>query len=83
MFRTAERDVHVCDAGSEWERRHVLFRDWLRQSSADRATYGSLKVRLAGQTWASMDDYADAKAGLVAEIMARAEAWAATTRWAP
>ena len=83
MVRTPVRDVHVhvCGAGSEWERRHLLFRDWLRANEGDRAAYAALKARLASRTWDDMNDYADAKGALVSEIMTRAEAWAAHTRW--
>jgi GrpB-like predicted nucleotidyltransferase (UPF0157 family) len=83
MFRTTARDVHVhvCGAGSGWERRHILFRDWLRRCADDRAAYAALKQRLAQRSWDTMDDYAEAKTGLVAEIMVRAEAWAAGCGW--
>ncbi|HEY3747828.1 MAG TPA: GrpB family protein [Pseudonocardiaceae bacterium] len=85
MLRTPELDVHVhvCNAGSAWERRHVLFRDWLRHDAADLAAYQELKQRLAEQEWADMNAYADAKGPLVAEISERAEAWARSTGWTP
>jgi GrpB-like predicted nucleotidyltransferase (UPF0157 family) len=79
MVRTPALDVHVhvCTAGSDWERRHRLFRDWLRHDEADRNAYAALKVGLAGREWPDMNDYAQAKGPLIAEITARAEAWAA------
>jgi GrpB-like predicted nucleotidyltransferase (UPF0157 family) len=42
MYRNAGRDVHVhvWMAGSEHERRHLVFCDWLRRSPEDRALYG-------------------------------------------
>jgi GrpB-like predicted nucleotidyltransferase (UPF0157 family) len=85
MFRTPELDVHihVCDAGSEWERRHLLLRDWLRQSADDRAAYAALKMELQTQDWETMNHYADAKTVLIAEMTTRAEAWAASTGWSP
>jgi GrpB-like predicted nucleotidyltransferase (UPF0157 family) len=43
------------------ERRHLLFRDWLRHSDCDRELYGQLKLRLAQQDWPDMNAYADAK----------------------
>lgn len=83
MVRTPARDVHVhvCGVGSEWERRHLLFRDWLRANEGDRAAYAALKARLAQRAWNDMNEYADAKGELVSEIMTRAETWAARTRW--
>jgi len=85
MFRTPELDVHihVCTAGSDWERRHLLLRDWLTVSAEDRDAYAALKLELQTQDWATMNHYADAKAALISEITTRAEAWAASTRWRP
>ena len=39
--------LHVCAAGSTWERRHLVFRDWLRTHPDDAAAYGTLKRELA------------------------------------
>jgi GrpB-like predicted nucleotidyltransferase (UPF0157 family) len=76
MLRIADvAHVHVCSAGSAWEQRHVLFRDWLRRDSADRDRYGEAKRDLAGRDWETMNHYADAKSDVIAEIMIRAERW--------
>lgn len=85
MMRSGNLDVHVhiCDSGSEWERRHLLFRDWLRCDAADRDAYGELKHQLAQRDWADMNAYADAKEPLIAQIMARADAWARANGWQP
>ncbi len=84
MVRTVGRDVqvHVCGAGSRWERRHLLFRVWLRRDAADREAYARLKRELARRDWGDMNQYAQAKSALIEEIMARAEAWALATGWA-
>jgi GrpB-like predicted nucleotidyltransferase (UPF0157 family) len=84
MLRTAALDVHmhVCSLGSDWEERHLLFRDWLRQSADDRRRYEEVKRELARRDWPTMDDYAEAKNDVVAEITARAGAWARRTGWA-
>lgn len=83
MVRTPNLGVHVhcCTTGSEWERRHLLFRDWLRYDQADREAYGELKRELASQDWPDMNAYAQAKGACVAEITARAEKWAADSSW--
>ena len=75
MFRTPERDVHVHVWGhSDPEvSRHLVFRDRLRRSPADRAAYETLKRELARSEWDDMNAYADAKAELIAAIVARAE----------
>jgi GrpB-like predicted nucleotidyltransferase (UPF0157 family) len=84
MVRTADLGVHVhcCTAGSGWEQRHLLFRDWLRRDEADRVAYGELKKALAQQDWPDMNAYAAAKSALIKEITAPAERWAADSNWA-
>lgn len=83
MVRTPGRDVHIhiCTLGSQWERRHLLFRDWLRHDARDRAAYEQLKKLLAQHDWADMNAYAQAKGPLIAEITTRAEAWAHAGGW--
>lgn len=85
MVRTPLLDVHVhiCTAGSEWERRHLLFRDWLRHDGQDRAAYELLKRQLAQRDWVDMNSYTDAKGPLIDEISSRAELWAKAVGWAP
>jgi GrpB-like predicted nucleotidyltransferase (UPF0157 family) len=85
MVRTDDRGVHVhiCTEGSDWERRHLLFRDWLRHDKADREAYASLKRELANHDWPDMNTYAAAKGTLIAEITARAEEWASAVGWNP
>jgi GrpB-like predicted nucleotidyltransferase (UPF0157 family) len=75
MVRTPTRDVHVhlCSAGSEWERRHLFFRDRLRSHPDDRDTYAEEKRRLAAQDWPDMNAYADAKTTVIQAILARAK----------
>ena|GEM_PF-1053464 len=74
MFRTPDRGVHVHVWREEGEDRRdqLLFRDWLRDHAADRARYEAVKRELASRSWASMQDYADAKTDVVAAIMQRA-----------
>ncbi|HZR13789.1 MAG TPA: GrpB family protein [Acidimicrobiia bacterium] len=85
MFRRPDRSVHVhlWPTGSDDVRRHLLFRDRLRVDAGDRARYEAIKRELARCDWDDMNDYADAKSAVVAEITARAEAWAARTGWQP
>lgn len=85
MFRTPGRDVHVhvWPTGSEEERRQLLFRDWLRRSADDRRLYEETKRELARREWPDMNLYAEAKTPVVADIMCRAEEWAASSGWDP
>jgi GrpB-like predicted nucleotidyltransferase (UPF0157 family) len=74
LFRTPERDVHVhlWVAGTGEVTRHLEFRDRLRESEDDRRAYAELKHRLAAEReWEDINDYADAKGPLIAEILAR------------
>lgn len=73
LVRTPARDVHVhiFSEGSSEIARHLEFRDWLREHDDDRNLYESTKRELATRDWPSMQDYADAKNTVVAEITRR------------
>jgi salicylate hydroxylase len=75
MFRTPERDVHVhvLRAGSRDVERHLVFRDRLRATEADRRAYEALKRELAARDWDNMNAYAEAKGELIREILHRQE----------
>lgn len=85
MMRTPTLDVHVhiCRIGSDWERRHLLFRDFLRARGEERERYASLKRELAEQDWSDMNAYAHAKGDFINAATARAEVWAWDSRWSP
>ena len=65
-------NLHVFAAGSDEIDRMLAFRDHLRRDTADRELYLRTKRELAARTWAYVQDYADAKSDVVADIMARA-----------
>jgi GrpB-like predicted nucleotidyltransferase (UPF0157 family) len=73
MFRTPERDVHVhiWAAGSDDERRHLVFRDRLRSNAEDRAEYEHTKRDFAGR-YRDANYYAKAKSPLIEQIVERA-----------
>jgi GrpB-like predicted nucleotidyltransferase (UPF0157 family) len=50
----------------------LTFRDHLRTHPDDRDRYAQTKTDLAAQTWAYMQDYADAKTAIVQDILRRA-----------
>jgi GrpB-like predicted nucleotidyltransferase (UPF0157 family) len=60
-----------------------LFKAWLRENPADRDAYAALKVSLQTVDWETLDDYAEAKSPIIAEITERAEVWAKATKWTP
>jgi GrpB-like predicted nucleotidyltransferase (UPF0157 family) len=78
MLRRPDRSVHlhVFSARCPETQRMVRFRDHLRASTADRDLYAATKRDLATREWKYMQQYADAKTGVIAEIMARATATA-------
>jgi GrpB-like predicted nucleotidyltransferase (UPF0157 family) len=65
-------NLHVFAADSVEPVRMLRFRDWLRAHPDDRRRYESTKRQLAGQHWARVQDYADAKTEVVEDILARA-----------
>lgn len=67
-------NLHTFTAGSHEIDRMVAFRDWLRAHPDDRELYERTKRELATQTWAYVQNYADAKTKVVEEITARAAA---------
>jgi putative glutamine amidotransferase len=64
--------VHVCTTGSEWEHRHIAFRDWLRANPDDAAAYERLKRELAERHPRDTYSYASAKTAIIQEILDRA-----------
>jgi GrpB-like predicted nucleotidyltransferase (UPF0157 family) len=49
----------------------LKFRDRLRSDDADRELYARTKRELAQREWGCVQDYADAKSVVVAEILSR------------
>lgn len=77
--RTAH--IHVCPAGSEWERRHILFRDYLRKHPEAADRYANVKYQLAGRYRTEREQYANAKTDFIDAEMVTAEEWASRTGW--
>jgi GrpB-like predicted nucleotidyltransferase (UPF0157 family) len=65
-------NLHVFTVGCAEIDQMLLFRDWLRESVEDRDLYASTKRELAARDWKYVQNYADAKTGVVHEILARA-----------
>lgn len=76
MLRTPERDVHVhvYSTGCPEIERNLTFRDRLRRNIEDRNRYERRKRELATQEWADMNEYAEAKTGVIESIIAAAKA---------
>jgi GrpB-like predicted nucleotidyltransferase (UPF0157 family) len=67
-------NLHVFSAGCSEIDRMVAFRDRLRADESDRSLYACTKLKLAGQSWKYVQNYADAKTAVVDEILSRASA---------
>ncbi|MBV8843877.1 MAG: GrpB family protein [Bryobacterales bacterium] len=76
MFKGPENDVnlHVFSVGCPEIARMLAFRRALRTNEADRELYARSKRALAQQEWKYTQNYADAKAPVIEEIMSRARA---------
>lgn len=74
-----EVNLHVFGVGSEEADRMLAFRDHLRADRRDLELYAATKRDLADREWEFVQDYADAKSEVVAEIMSRAPARATAT----
>jgi len=64
--------VHALSRGCSEIQAMVDFRDWLRANDSDRGLYEQTKRDLAAQDWKYVQNYADAKSAVVAEINTRA-----------
>jgi putative glutamine amidotransferase len=64
--------IHLCEVGSEWEQRHLAFRDELRRDPSAATEYAALKRRLAGEHPRDIFSYIDGKTAFIRSIEARA-----------
>ncbi|WP_052745688.1 GrpB family protein [Allosalinactinospora lopnorensis] len=64
-------NLHVFSDGSVEVDRMLRFRDRLRADSDDRGLYAQAKRALVEKKWERVQDYTDAKSGIVEEIIAR------------
>lgn len=67
-------NLHVLSEGSPEIERILAFRDWLRSHDEDRLLYERTKRELVDREWAYIQNYADAKSGVVEAILVRAMA---------
>ena len=72
--------VHVFEEGSPHVRRHLAFRDFMRDHPALARQYGALKQRLAEAHPNDIEAYMDGKDAFIKEMEVRALDWAASRR---
>jgi GrpB-like predicted nucleotidyltransferase (UPF0157 family) len=68
--------LHVCEAGSEHELRHLAVRDFLRAHDDEAARYAALKRQVAAEHPHDRLAYIEGKDSYVAGLEARAVEWA-------
>lgn len=73
--------IHVCRAYGRWAEDHLLFRDYLRYSTATRDQYARLKAVLAEKYRDDRLAYTDAKTAFILDALAEARGWADATGW--
>jgi GrpB-like predicted nucleotidyltransferase (UPF0157 family) len=74
--RPRTHHVHVCEAGSEHELRHLAVRDFLRAHPDEAARYAALKRQLVARRPQDRLAYIEGKESYVMALEARALAWA-------
>lgn len=74
--RPRTHHLHVCEAGSEHELRHLAVRDFLRTHPDEAARYAQLKRGLAARHPQDRLAYIEGKDEYVAGLEARAVQWA-------
>lgn len=74
--RPRSHHLHVFEAGSQHEFRHLALRDFLRAHRDEAAAYEALKRRVAARHPADRLAYIDGKEDYVAALEARAVRWA-------
>jgi GrpB-like predicted nucleotidyltransferase (UPF0157 family) len=73
--------IHICTAGGEWEREHLLFRDYLRADPQARTAYARLKQELGDRYRDDRLAYNEGKTGFVLDALDDARTWAERTGW--
>lgn len=78
--RPRTHHVHVCQADSHHELRHLALRDFLRAHPDEAASYAALKRRVAARSAYDRLAYIDGKDRYVADLERRALTWAVRER---
>ncbi len=70
--RPRDVQVHVCGTGTEWEARHLRFRDHLREHPEARAEYQVAKQEAAARWRHDRIAYSDAKSEVIQRLLSQA-----------
>jgi GrpB-like predicted nucleotidyltransferase (UPF0157 family) len=66
-------NIHMVGINSPFWKRHLMFRDYLRQNPTVREEYHRLKLDLAAREWTDRNDYAQAKTDFIRKAEKAAE----------
>ena len=66
--------IHMVEIGSDFWKRHLLFRDYLREHPEEARGYHELKVRLAAEFGTDREGYTEAKTEFIRSAEAKARA---------
>ena len=75
--------MHICDAGGDWGRDQLLFRDYLTANPAPRDQYSALKRDLMARWHDDRQAYTEAKTAFVLDTLEHARSWATDCGWTP
>ena len=67
--------VHMFGIGSDQIKRHLAFRDYLREHPDEAERYRSLKMRIAEEGVRDVKHYQERKGPLIRELQEKAESW--------
>jgi GrpB-like predicted nucleotidyltransferase (UPF0157 family) len=67
--------IHTFQTGSDQIRRHLAFRDYMRNHPREAQRYSELKQRLAQEYPLDIEGYMDGKDGFIKEIDQKAAVW--------
>jgi GrpB-like predicted nucleotidyltransferase (UPF0157 family) len=76
LERPRSHHLHICQAGSEHELRHIAVRDFLQAHSAEASSYETLKRELVDRSPQDRLEYIAGKERHLSELQARALEWA-------
>jgi GrpB-like predicted nucleotidyltransferase (UPF0157 family) len=74
------RHIHMVELDSSFWKRHLLFRDYLRDHPAVAQEYATLKKLLAKEHGTDMDGYTEGKSEFIIRVEAKAKLWAERER---
>lgn len=67
--------LYLTIAGSNFWKRHLIFRNYLRNHKPARIKYAKLKLELSRKDWKSISDYHQSKTLLIRELEKEAVLW--------